>query len=119
MVFPCPSKAAGLTVPVYTLRVTATMPAEAVCDSLVFGLVRIGKLYNHRAPSPINEDCMIGLSIKLSTIDSLVFGVKRIGKWYDNHAPPPVTKNCMGLRSIKLSIDRIPCLWLVENQTFS
>ena len=95
MVFPCPSKAAGLTVPVYTLRVTATMPAEAVCDSLVFGLVRIGKLYNHHAPSPINEDCMVLPSITLSTIDSLVFCLVRIGKLYNHYAPSPINEDCL------------------------
>ena len=42
LVFPCPSKAAGLTVPVYTLRVAATLPADSLCDSLLFGLVSMG-----------------------------------------------------------------------------
>nr|KAG5697957.1 hypothetical protein BaRGS_030270 [Batillaria attramentaria] len=38
LVFPCPSKAAGLTVPIHSLSVVGTLPADTVCDSLIFGL---------------------------------------------------------------------------------
>ncbi|KAL8618556.1 hypothetical protein ACOMHN_021825 [Nucella lapillus] len=37
-VFPCPSKAAGLTVPVYALKVIGSIPLHSLCDSLLFGL---------------------------------------------------------------------------------
>ncbi|XP_060577357.1 meiosis 1 arrest protein-like [Ruditapes philippinarum] len=43
MVFPSTSKAMGISIPIYKLRVTSLVPLTAVCDSLVFGMPMIAQ----------------------------------------------------------------------------
>ena len=40
MVFPSTSQAMGMLIPIYKLHITNTIPTSALCDSIVYGMVR-------------------------------------------------------------------------------
>ena len=40
MVFPSTSQAMGMLIPIYKLHITNTLPTSALCDSIVYGMVR-------------------------------------------------------------------------------
>ena len=40
MVFPSTSQAMGMVIPIYKLHITNTIPTSALCDSIVYGMVR-------------------------------------------------------------------------------